>query len=174
MGIHLVVDGYNLIRRSPVLSRQEAISLERGRAALAERLSAYKSIKRWPVTVVFDAAGGPERFEKKERYKGIEMIFSAIGETADQVIIGMARKRGEKILVVTSDRALAAAVERFGGMVIEAAEFEDKMEMAFYQDIKGEVDEDEDNRPTLSTRKRGPVKRKSRSERRKERRLKKI
>lgn len=175
MGVHIIVDGYNLIRSSADLSRQEAISLEDGRNALISRLSAYKRVKFWPVTVVFDAMGGPHLSEKAEHVAGIKVVYSPADKTADQVIKKLAQVKGEQAVVVTSDKDLAGAVEACGATVIDSQTFENKIEMAFYYEVKGMDPVDvKDREPTLSTRKKGPSKRRPKSERRKKARLSKI
>jgi len=174
MGLHLIIDGYNLIRSSPGLSREEAKGLEEGRAALIERLAAYRRIKPWPITVVFDAAEGPGLGEKTEQVRGIKIVYSPAGRTADQVIIRKARKKGSQALVVTSDQALARAVEAAGAAALSSPEFEARMEMAHYFETKGAGAEEEDFAPSLSTRKKGPSRRPPRALRRKKARLNKI
>jgi predicted RNA-binding protein with PIN domain len=44
MSVHIVIDGYNLIRQSPTLSAIEHRSLEEGREALLQRLVSYKKV----------------------------------------------------------------------------------------------------------------------------------
>ena len=174
VGLHLIIDGYNLIRNSPSLSGREAVGLEEGRRALLERLSAYKRIKAMPVTVVFDAAEGPHLRERTEHRAGIKVVFSGAGRTADQVIVNMARDKGARALVVTSDRALARAVTDAGATAVGSPEFEDRMEMAFYMETKGLMGEDEEPEPTLSTRKKGPSRRSTKSVRKKAARMRKL
>lgn len=174
MSIHIIIDGYNLIRSSVSLSRQEAISLEEGRKALIARLTAYRRIKPLAMTVVFDAGEGFDLAEKRERTGGMNIVYSPAGRTADQVIISMARRMGNKALVVTSDRALAEAAEAAHASSISSPEFEDRLEMTFYMETKGLVEDREDIEPTLSTRKKGPSRRLPKAQRRKASRLKKI
>ncbi len=174
MGLHLIVDGYNLIRASDSLSRQESISLADGREALLERLAAYKRIKQWPVTVVFDGADGPGLNYRPAQIKGIKVIFSRLGQIADQVIENLVKQKGAQAVVVTSDRALAAACTAAGATILDSLEFEARLEMAFLSEIKGVGPEDEDLTPTLSTRKKGPRKRKPKADRRRAAKLRKL
>ena len=174
MGVHLIIDGYNVIRASDSLSRQEAHSLEDGREALLERLKAYKRLKAWPITVVFDAGAGYHLSEKSETVAGIKVVYSPAGQTADQVIVRLARVKGSKAVVVTSDRALARASEAAGATTLDSPAFEQRLEMAFFMDTKGASPGDEDRQPTLSTRKKGPSRRRPKAVRLKSARLKKI
>jgi predicted RNA-binding protein with PIN domain len=179
MALHLIIDGYNLIRTSPSLSRPSAQDLDMGREALLTRLASYRRIKHKPITVVFDAAYGSPLSRKNDVFQGIKVVYSPAGTSADRVISRMAGEMGSQALVVTSDRALSAAVERAGATAIPSQEFEDRMEMAFYMDFKGDLSEDEDGSPDRNsarqtTRKKGPSRRLPKSERRRRAKLKKV
>lgn len=175
MGLHLIIDGYNLIRTSAGFSRHEAVSLETGRQSLLEGLAAYKRIKHWPITVVFDAAGSPGLSENTEQVAGIKVVYSPAHQTADQVIIRMARRMGGRALVVTSDHELAEAVEAAGATAMGSPEFEERMEMAFYLEAKGPgAEEEDDDRPTLSTAKKGPSRKPPKASRRRAARINKV
>jgi uncharacterized protein len=174
VGLHLIVDGYNVIRQSPDMLRQERCGLEQGRHALLTRLDAYKRVKAWPITVVFDGASGFHLMEKSERIRGINVIFSPVGRTADEVIIRLAAEKGARAVVVTSDKPLAATVERYGAVVMDSLEFENRLELACTLGFKDDSLEEEDSVPTFSTRKKGPSKRRPRTQRMKNKRLKKI
>ena len=176
MAVHLLIDGYNLIRRSPVLRREDEVALELARESLLERLRRYKRIRSHRITVVFDGAskiGAPPRSGQE---KGVRVVFSDRNETADTVIKRMCEKEGGKLTVVTSDRDLGRCAASFGAVVIDVEEFEGKLEMVLYLDGKGaEVDEEKEGRQRgLDTRKVGPSKRLSKGERRKRQRLRKV
>ncbi|MFH1137920.1 MAG: NYN domain-containing protein [Pseudomonadota bacterium] len=174
MSLHLIIDGYNLIRTSLSLSRQESLGLQEGRKALLERLAAYKRIKALPITVVFDAAGGYNLLEKTERQAGVQVVFSSVGQTADDVIARLAEKKGTKALVVTSDRELAARVEKKGAAAVASEVFEDRMELAFYLETKGLEEEVEEAPGVICPAKKGPGKRKPKAVRQREARVRKI
>ena len=57
MPIHIIIDGYNLIRRSKKLSAFDVQDIQLGREALIDMLATYKKIKAHRITVVFDAGG---------------------------------------------------------------------------------------------------------------------
>jgi predicted RNA-binding protein with PIN domain len=130
MGLHLIIDGYNLIRQSPELGRIDRRDITAGRSALLERLVAYRRLKPHPVTVVFDGAGAPEATPERDRVKGVRVVFSRHGETADAVIARMARQDAERAIVVTSDRGLARLADAAGATVVDALEFEGRVAMA--------------------------------------------
>ncbi len=168
MPVHVLIDGYNLIRRSASLRSQEKLALELGRDSLLERLRQYKRNRGHRITVVFDAASKPLLAEERSQQKGIRVIYSGQGETADSVIKRICREEGGTVLVVTSDRELASYAETYGSVVMDSGDFADKMQMALYLESKGaEVgDEQEGWSPGKGTRKKGPAKRLSKRERR--------
>jgi predicted RNA-binding protein with PIN domain len=115
----LIVDGYNLIGSEHGLVG----ALEPRRNRLIQRLSAYQKIKGFSLTVVFDGwrTGRPD--ETVERKDGIKVVFSRSNEKADAVIVREARQKGSGSVVVTSDREIRRAVERFGAIAVSAGEF---------------------------------------------------
>ena len=176
MAVHIVVDGYNLIRRSDTLKSQEALSLELGRDALLELLRRYKRIRGHRITVVFDAANKPLLGEEMTQQKGIRTIYSGQGDTADTVIKRICKNEGEKVLLVTSDRELASYAEGYGSVATDSQDFETRMEMALFVDSKGVEDEHVEDRwhPGKGTRKKGPAKRPPKKERRRRQKQNKL
>ncbi len=43
MGLHIVIDGYNLIRQSHKFNQLDLLNLQMGREALIDALAAYKN-----------------------------------------------------------------------------------------------------------------------------------
>jgi len=176
--MHIIIDGYNLIRQSDSLRRYERLGLEKGRAELLRRLLAYRKLKGHRITVVFDGwIGGPLR-EERQQEAGIRIIYSRRGEKADEVIKRLARKgSGEELVVVTSDREIAEAVGRSGGVAIASPEFETRMilegEMALLSE-KGVSPEEEADEEAKRDGKKGPSRRLSKKERLTERRRRKL
>jgi predicted RNA-binding protein with PIN domain len=74
MSIHIIIDGYNLIRQSNSLSDLDRQDIQLGREALLDMLAAYQRIKRHMITVVFDGTNAPPFSQHENRVKGI--IFS--------------------------------------------------------------------------------------------------
>ena len=176
MAVHLLIDGYNFIRQSPVLQTEDELALELGREALLERLRQYKRVRGHRITVVFDAANKPLSAEERTQQKGIRIIYSGSGESADAVIKRICRHEGKHLLVVTADRELADYVEAYGAVAMESTEFEAKLEMALHLDTKGAEEEDEIGRwhPSHGTRKKGPARRRSKKEKKREQKRRKL
>lgn len=125
--MRLIIDGYNLIRQSPTLSQIDRGELEAGRRELLKRLMDYRRRKGHQIQVVFDAGAGVGLAAREERLQGISVLFTKRGETADEVIKRLAGGGGEGVVVITSDRELAASVERRGSTTIRAEEFERRL-----------------------------------------------
>lgn len=160
MTVHIVIDGYNLIRQSPVFSELDRQDLQLGRENLLKNLAAYKRIKGHRMTVVFDGQNAPPMSQKRDRIGGIQVLFSRKGETADAVIKRIADREREKAIVVSSDREVADFAQSRGAAVLSSPAFESKVEMATELDssfMKEGLPESEGWIPT--TRKKGPRRR---------------
>ena len=166
MSIHIVIDGYNLIRQSPTLSVIDSRSLEEGRDALLEILASYKKVKHHSMTVVFDGTGADTHMEQRTRWKGIRILFSRPGELADSVIKRIVARERERAIVVTSDREISEFAAEYGAATIGSLEFEDKMNMATHLNMNETVfAETAGEGWTPTTKKRGPSRRRSKRDR---------
>ena len=96
MSLHIIIDGYNLIRQSDTFRFLDRQSMQRGREALVDVLAAYKKIKSHTITVVFDGAQAPPLAPQSDRVKGIIIEFSRNGESADTVISGWRARKDRK------------------------------------------------------------------------------
>ena len=175
MPLHIIIDGYNLIRQSPILSNYEDISLEFGRSELIKILQMYKKEKGHAITVVFDAWGRKDGAEERTRESGIMVLYSSPGQTADDVIVRMSKTEGDRAVVVTSDRLLIEKVEKNYSHVIPSDTFEIKLMLASPSYKQAPDDEDGDNiSKRLITKKKGPAFKLSKKRRRRQLRLKKL
>jgi len=138
VAVHLLIDGYNLGRRGLSAHFFDSSDLEGGRRFLLDRLSEYRRAKGLRMTVVFDAAMGLSLSRQKEFYKGIEVIYSKQGETADEVIIAAIRRKLPGLMVVSSDRAIIDEAKRHGVTFMTP----DRLESA----VDGDTDEDREER----------------------------
>lgn len=175
MPLHLVIDGYNLIRQSKRLSLLEHTSLQDGREALVEGLAHYRKVKPCPITVVFDAADAHNLGEVRSRQKGINIVFSRPGESADRVIKRLVTQEGERAVVVTSDREVADFASEYGAATIGSLEFENRMKMAMQPGLSmTDFAEEEHAGWTPTTKKKGPSRRPPKSARRSRSKTKKL
>lgn len=176
MAIHIIIDGYNLIKQSLVLSRLDHMDIQKGRDELISKLAAYKKVRKHGITVVFDGCKGGGIRQERTRDRGIDIVFSKKGEEADEVIKRVVKVAREKMVVVTSDRQIVDFSERQGASVIPSGEFEMRMEMAIFAKEKGYDDEPDDEpiNEAIHTQKKGPSKKLPKSQRRARIKIKKL
>jgi predicted RNA-binding protein with PIN domain len=114
--VHVVIDGYNVTK-----SAWSSAPLDSQRNRLLNGLAPLVARNRAEVTVVFDGA------ELKDRPpvagpRGVRVMFSPLGVIADDVIRDLleAEPPGRPVVVVSSDREVAAAAHRSGARAVEA------------------------------------------------------
>jgi uncharacterized protein len=173
MSIHIIIDGYNLIRQSDTLGMIDRQDIQRGREALLETLIEYRKIKSHMITVVFDGTNAPPFSQRKNRVQGITIKFSRSGEVADTVIKRMVSREKEKALVVTSDLDIVNFAAAKGAATISSPEFEKKISQALYMKIK-DVEFNEEAGWVATTKKKGPSKRLSKRKRRNRTKVRKL
>ncbi len=173
MAIHIIIDGYNLIRRCASLSELDQVDIQAGREALIDMLAVYKKVKPHKITVVFDGIDTPSFSPNRDRVKGILVKFSHNGESADTVIKKMAQQEKEKALIVSSDLDIVNSAASRGAATISSSLFEKKLKMASYYDMKG-IENEDDKAWIPTTQKKGPQKRLSKRKRRNRIKIKKL
>jgi predicted RNA-binding protein with PIN domain len=112
---HLIVDGYNVTKRG-----FGEMSLEQQRKRLITGLGGIAAQTGDEVTVVFDGAERMHGLPPAPR--GVRVLFSRKGETADDLIRRLVRAEpaGRPIVVVSSDREVADGVRRHGAYPLGA------------------------------------------------------
>lgn len=107
--VHLLVDGYNVTKRGFA-----EMSLEQQRNRLVAAMGLVAAQTGAEVTVVFDGAERVHGLPPAPR--GVRVLFSRKGETADELIRRLVRAEpaGRPIVVVSSDREVADGVKRHG------------------------------------------------------------
>lgn len=158
MSVHIIIDGYNLIRQSSQWSMLDLQDIQLGREALLSALAEYKKKRAHRITVVFDAADAPGYMDRNEKVRGISVKYSAPGESADTLIKRMAAQLEEKALVVSSDRDITDYASGRGAAVIGSPDFEMKMSLAVFGD-PGDGGDGEASGWSPTTRKKGPSRR---------------
>ena len=161
----LIIDGYNLIGADDGLRS----ALEPKRNWLTQKLVAYQRRKAFNIVLVFDGWRSGQAQETKERREAVTVVYSRIGEKADAVVMRLAREKGSGCVVVTSDREIRKAVERFGAVAIYSSEFNQilrGLDDAAGEDEADEVDEQRSQR--------GNPNRIGKAERKRQERLKKL
>ncbi|WP_406042490.1 NYN domain-containing protein [Micromonospora sp. NBC_00898] len=112
---HLVVDGYNVTKRG-----FGEMSLEQQRKRLITGLGGIAAQTGDEVTVVFDGAERMHGLPPTPR--GVRVLFSHKGETADELIRRLVRAEptGRPVVVISSDREVADGVRRHGAYPLGA------------------------------------------------------
>ena len=168
--MHLIIDGYNLLHIILPLSQGASEDLQRNRDQLIDQLASYRQRKPCEITIVFDGWRGGWVTEKKERKKGIDLIFSKLGETADEVIKRLLKERGCGAVVVTSDRDISRYAQRMSAAVIPSNQFGERIgHSALRNEGKDSLEEEE-----TESFKKGPSRRLSKKEKRLRAALKKL
>lgn len=169
--MHLIIDGYNLLHVNRSLTQLNGTQLQWERERLIHQLSTYQKIKPCHITVVFDGWQGGWSTEKRERKRGIDLIFSKLGEKADEVIKRLVREKGSGVIVITSDREVSRFVERVAASAIPSEQFWEKLEAPSNkcEDIFGTEEEEE-----KGIKKKGLARRLSKKEKRARAALKKL
>ncbi len=169
--MHLIIDGYNLLHVTLTRTQLSSVELLWERNRLIHQLSAYRQLKPCEITVVFDGWHGGWKTEKKERKEGIELIFSRLGEKADEVIKRLVKEQGSRVMVVTSDREVANYAERLAVAVIPSDQFREKIERSV---LRMESDSEEEVDEERRFKKKGPSRMLSKKEKRLRTALKKL
>ncbi|MDR3349379.1 MAG: NYN domain-containing protein [Acidaminococcales bacterium] len=124
-GAWLLVDGYNVLHNWPAFDKLRVADLSHARDRLADTIADYASFKGCLPAVVFDAyaAKGDAVVEHRP---GVDVVFTAEGETADSYIEKAAyRLLREKndVFVVTGDQSEQMAVLGMGAYRLAVGEF---------------------------------------------------
>jgi hypothetical protein len=169
--MHLIIDGYNLLYAGRLISQMNALELQRERDRLIALLSDYRKRKEGNITVVFDGWQTGWSSEQKEFKKGVEIVFSPLGERADDVIKRMVRDKGSGAVVVTSDRDISRFAERMAVAVIPSEQFLGRLDVSAKRDEKDVEPEDDEER---ILKRKGPSRKLSKKEKRLRNALKKL
>lgn len=116
----LIIDGYNIINAWPDLKEISERSLEEARDVLVDKMVEYRFYTNIEVIVVFDAYRVDGAKVKRDRIKGVDVIFTKKNQTADSYIEKkveqLAKDKKNIVKVVTSDWAEQQIVLGSGGI----------------------------------------------------------
>lgn len=104
---YLIVDGYNIIFAWPHFEELRKSGLEHARLKLIDILVNYAALTGRQVILVFDAYRVKEFPARTEEMPGLQVIYTASGETADSLIEKLVGElsRENTVYVATSDWA---------------------------------------------------------------------
>lgn len=158
----LLIDGYNLLYSYRPISQRDPTQLQWERERLIHQLASYRQNRSYGITVVFDGWQGGSLTERREKQRGVEVIYSKIGEKADDVIKRLIRERGSGSIVVSSDRGIAKFASRFSVACISSEQFQERLRRIEAK-REDEMEKEEEER---GEKKKGSPRRLSKKERR--------
>ncbi len=123
--VRILVDGYSLLHKWPELAPGRPRHSAAARGELIHRLTQYHDGCGTPITIVFDGASGPASAGESPSTPEVEILYTRVGQTADQLIERAAyrfQSYGE-VLVVTDDFAERDTVSAAGGMISSCENF---------------------------------------------------
>jgi uncharacterized protein len=123
--VRILVDGYSLLHGWPELAPRRPRHSASARDELIQKLKLYQDAIQTPITIFFDGSGAPPGTEKPVSTPELEILFSASGQTADQMIERAAYRFAPygEVLAVTDDLAERETVISLGGMASSCDNF---------------------------------------------------
>jgi predicted RNA-binding protein with PIN domain len=166
---HLLIDGYNLLAQSDYPSRDD----------LLKHLKKYQKSQGHKITIFFDGTHQGTGMGDKYMEEYVEIIFSPLTVTADDMIEEFLETRAKSnMVIVSSDRRIQKAATAKKLSFLESKEFLYKLKNApsggsgrALPWMEGRTTEEEDDRPA---RKGGNPRKKSKKDRQKQRTMKKL
>ena len=130
MLIRILIDGYSLLHRWPELAPGRPRHSAAARDALLQKLRIYCDASHTPITVIFDGQGAPPGTPAPDSGRDLEVLYSARGRTADDLIERATFRLREfgDVLVVTDDHAEQETVAAFGALVSSCRVFIQQVE----------------------------------------------
>ncbi len=132
---YLVIDGYNLIG----IHHKD---LKKQREILIDSLIAYGKKKGHNITVVFDGWRTGQGQESRTVIAGVKVIYSRLGDKADDVIKRMISAERREWIVVTSDREIAGHAWQTGSIPVSSDDFLNALRTKYLSDIEEEYEEE--------------------------------
>ena len=129
---YLIVDGYNIIFAWEDLAKVAAADLDAARRGLLDALCSYASFKKCRMVVVFDGYKAKGNPGSREQLAGLQVVYTAEGETADAYIEALVHDIGSNyaVRVATSDSLVQLSSLRSGVLRMSARELRMEVEEA--------------------------------------------
>jgi uncharacterized protein len=160
----IIIDGYNVIRADARLQSLERVSLQTARDVLVRTLASSPRLANDRILVVFDGRGGSRPHVHIHRVGRIDTMYSAQGQTADDVIVRQAGvlARTGTVVVVSNDVEVRERCRAEGCEVSASENLLDQIPGRPHKQASEEVSH---LPPSLSTVKRGNPRRSSKRDR---------
>jgi predicted RNA-binding protein with PIN domain len=134
--INIIIDGYNVIG----VSHRD---MKRQRDELIEMLIKYRKRSMHVITLVFDGWKDGQGNETRTVTGGVTIIYSGLGDRADNVIKRIISDRKKKWAVVSSDRDIKSSAWKNDCVPIDSDMFYDRLERSIEKvEDRGVPDED--------------------------------
>ena len=129
---YLIVDGYNIIFAWEDLAKVAANDLDAARRGLLDVLCSYAGFKKCRMVVVFDGYKAKGNPGSREQQAGVQVVYTAEGETADAYIESLVCEIGNNyaVRVATSDSLVQLSSLRSGVLRMSARELRQEVEQA--------------------------------------------
>ena len=129
---YIIVDGYNIIFAWEDLAKIAADDLDAARRGLLDVLCSYASFKKCRMVVVFDGYKAKGNPGSREQLAGLQVVYTAEGETADAYIEALVHDIGSNyaVRVATSDSLVQLSSLRSGVLRMSARELRLEVEQA--------------------------------------------
>ena len=128
----LIVDGYNVIFALEDLAALAREDLDAARRSLCDRLSSYAGFTKVRLILVFDGYKRKGNPGQKETCRGIQVVYTREGQTADAYIEALADQIGQNyaVRVVTNDALVQLSSFRSGVLRMSVRELELELDQA--------------------------------------------
>ena len=136
----LIVDGYNIINSWPELASLNKESMEGARMKLLDILANYVPYAWQKIIIVYDAYRVKGHSCSVEEYGGVQVIFTAEGQTADSYIERLVTKvieEGNAVEVASSDFMEQNTIFWKGGQRVSARELRLRLQVLHCELLAG-------------------------------------
>lgn len=134
--MRIIIDGYNVIG---VLHND----MEKIRNSFIELLIKYKNLKHHDITVVFDAYKSGDKYEQTAFSGGVKIIYTKLGETADDMIKRIISHEQREWVVISTDKDLTKYTWSVNSVPVPSSFFLDILEIGMQPKRLNGEDEDD-------------------------------
>ncbi len=127
----LIIDGYNIINNWPEFDQLRQQDMEIARVKLVEMMKEFTPLVWQKIIIVFDAYRTRSKSSLEEEGGGVEVVYTAAGQTADVYIerlVAIEASGGEDIEVASSDYLEQRLVLWKGGRRLSANELRNRLQ----------------------------------------------
>ena len=127
----LIIDGYNIINNWPEFDQLRQQDMEIARVKLVEMMKEFTPLVWQKIIIVFDAYRTRSKSSLEEEGGGVEVVYTAAGQTADVYIerlVAIEASGGEEIEVASSDYLEQRLVLWKGGRRVSANELRNRLQ----------------------------------------------